>query len=107
MAGDLEGSWEYPEVSVRTRRLSFGSGPQLGLFMKRKSCLEKPVTQQGLWFFRWLGDGLPAWNSTLWKWQSHVAWGGQVLGRVDGPGGPLETEGSKEPCRGLSKRVTW
>ena len=48
--------------SVRTRKLSFGSGPYLGLFVNRKSwSLKKPITLQGVWFFGWVGNGLPAW----------------------------------------------
>lgn len=60
---------------------------------EQKSCLEKLVTQQGVRFFKLVGDGLPAW-----KWhilevaEPRVAegvecWGecGQAMG---GPGGP-------------------
>lgn len=58
----MEGSWECLGVSVRTRWLSFGLGPQLKLFLNRKSCLEKLITQQEVSFFRWVGDVLPAWK---------------------------------------------
>lgn len=52
-------------------------------------------------------------GSTFWKWQSPVWLGWRVSGdRAAGPWKILagllqETEGSREPCRALSKAVTW
>lgn len=52
-------------------------------------------------------------SNTFWKWQSHVwLWVSSVGERAARPwivlGALLrETEGSREPCRGLSEGVTW
>lgn len=68
---------------------------KLKLFLNRKSCLEKRITQQEVSFFRWVGDVLPAWKQHILEMaEPRVAgavecWAecGQA---VDGPGGPLE-----------------
>lgn len=90
--------------------MSFGLGPQLKLFLNRKSCLEKLITQQEVSFLRWVGDVLPAWKQhilemaePLWLGLSSV---GQSAARPWMVLGALlkETEGSRELCRGLSLR---
>lgn len=37
----------------------WGQGPS-SVSVNRSTPLEKPITQQGFQFFRWVGDGLPA-----------------------------------------------